>query len=97
MTNYSRGRAIEYKAIKELEATGLYSLIVRAAGSHGLFDIYALTPYWNSGKSLAIQIKNNCKPTSKEVDDMRRINLFGFEKQVWIWRPRKGFEKIEIK
>ena len=39
-TNYNRGRIIEYKIIKELTAEGY--LTGRTAGSHGLFDIFAI-------------------------------------------------------
>lgn len=45
-SNYNRGRAYEYRAKKELEAQG-YS-VIRAAGSHGPFDLIAVprTPGW---------------------------------------------------
>ena len=52
--NYSRGRAYEYKAKKELEAEGYQ--VIRAAGSHGPWDLIAV-PRDVSKPVRCVQIK----------------------------------------
>ena len=58
--NYLRGRAHEYQVKKELEKDGW--LVIRAAGSHGLFDLVAIKQPSNyishkNGQILLIQCK----------------------------------------
>lgn len=40
VTNYTRGRNLEYKVKKELEAQGY--LVIRSSGSHSPFDLIAM-------------------------------------------------------
>ena len=51
MTNYTRGRAVEYKVWADLEADGYQ--VLRAAGSKGVADLIALKP----GEVLLVQVK----------------------------------------
>ena len=53
--NYTAGRALEYKVIKDLRSKGLEGL--RTAGSHGVADIVAFHP-----KSLSDGLVDILKP-----------------------------------
>ena len=52
MTNYTRGRAIEYRVKNHLEGRGYY--VFRTAGSHSLFDLLA----FRSDVIRLIQVKS---------------------------------------
>ena len=55
MTKYTKGRALEYKVKKLLEAQGWY--VVRSAGSHGAADLIAFQCKGEGSMILAIQCK----------------------------------------
>ena len=59
--NYISGRAFEYKVMKELRDMGF--LVMRTAGSHGPFDIVAIT---DAGYVSLIQCKR--------VNDYNKVN-----------------------
>jgi Holliday junction resolvase len=59
MTNYTRGRALEYRVKAHLEAKGYY--VFRTAGSHSLFDLLA----FRSDVVRLIQVKSKKHRISK--------------------------------
>lgn len=66
VTNYQRGRALEYKIKNQLEEEGY--LVLRTAGSHGLFDLIALDrPFQGKGVVRFIQLKR--KREGEEIHD----------------------------
>ncbi|MDD5406993.1 MAG: hypothetical protein PHE73_08665 [Sulfurovaceae bacterium] len=59
-TNYSRGRAYEYKVIKEMEKNGWFC--IRSAGSHSPVDIIALQKLKDETFAVKfLQIKTSIK------------------------------------
>jgi Holliday junction resolvase len=86
MTNYVRGRAAEYKAIKILRSKNF--LVLRSAGSHGPCDLIAASP---DGERFVIQIKSgNAKPTQHERIALKFLaSRFQAKAQVWIFKPRQ--------
>ena len=94
-TNYRRGVRAEYKAKKLLESTGY--TVIRAAGSHGMFDLVALSRL--GGR--AIQIKTG----SARVTPLEREAIKIFRRhscpdnvttEVWTWRDRVREPSIEV-
>lgn len=63
--NYRRGRNNEYRTIKVLEGAGY--ACVRAAGSHGPFDVWGLCV---TGIIL-VQVKTNGWPCAAERESLR--------------------------
>lgn len=66
-TRYRTGRALEYKVVKEWKAKDYH--VVRSAGSHGLYDVYAWRP---DRPSEFIQ----CKRVMKRAEGERLIRKF---------------------
>jgi hypothetical protein len=64
-TNYSRGRAREYRTMALLEAAGFEAY--RMAGSHGPFDVIGIS---NAGIVL-VQCKLNGMPKAWEIEQMK--------------------------
>jgi len=64
--NYLRGRAKEYRIIKELKEDG-YSIAQRSAGSHSPVDIFAI----NSKKKLIKLVQ--AKPKSMSTNKKHKI------------------------
>lgn len=101
-SNYNRGRAYEYKAKKELEVEG-YS-VIRAAGSHGPWDLVAI-PRDASRPVRCIQIKVTKVPAaikllvSKFTDSLhayeeaaqptQRETNGSFVCELWVWHSAK--------
>lgn len=80
--NYERGRAYEYKAKQQLEAEGY--TVIRAAGSHGRWDLLA---FHGDEKVRCVQIKRTKAPGgvkallsrfTPEVSDK-------FVDELWVW------------
>jgi len=95
VTRYERGRAIEYRIQRELEAVGYYT--VRTAGSHGKFDVIA----WNIGGVRFIQAKSFIKRATSaaaDIDEIRQI--FRPERssaELWVWKQRAGWQaKVRV-
>lgn len=84
-THYSRGRSYEYKAKTELESEGY--TVIRAAGSHGPYDLVA---FKGNQPVRCIQIKrtkvdggvralfNKFKPTGGYSDTH-------YVEELWVW------------
>jgi hypothetical protein len=86
-SNYRKGRRMEYAAKKILEAGGY--TVIRAAGSHGPFDLVAVD--WSG--VILIQVKADCKISKQELDKMSKIGAPpNAAKQIWTYA--KG--KLEI-
>jgi len=89
VTRYTKGRRLEWKTQRRLEALGYHTL--RTAGSHGPFDVHA----WSKREAYYIQVKANKGPDKKEL---RKLALTpvppGAEKQIWIWRDYKPEPEI---
>jgi Holliday junction resolvase len=84
--NYSRGRAYEYKVMKELRSTGW--LVSRSAMSHGPVDVFA----GKNGRRLLIQVKSGTGRLSKQarVDLLKWAKQFNAEAQVWRFEKSNG-------
>lgn len=92
MSNYSKGRAFEYRAQKLLEAAGYQT--TRAAGSKGVVDVVA----YGCGPVRLISIKSNGVYVSAvEREALQRVKANTLA-QVEIWRfmPRKRDPLIEV-
>ena len=64
--NYRAGRAFEYEAMKMLKARG-YDKTGRAAGSHGIFDVYGIKD------NHAILISCKVVQDTSEISGVRTI------------------------
>lgn len=79
MTNYARGRRIEYRVMRDLEDSGY--TVYRTAGSHGHFDLIAYKP----GDVVRFyQIKYSRKPSATK-DELDAFNAAPLPK------PSKAF------
>jgi predicted RNA binding protein YcfA (HicA-like mRNA interferase family) len=91
-TNYEKGRAAEYKAIRQLRDDGY--AVLRTAGSHGMYDVVA----WNRHEVLFIQIKRDCKPTRGELAALEAAHVpAGCSKELWTYTTGVGApEKVRL-
>jgi len=91
MTRYNRGRAREWKTISLLESLGYEC--VRAAGSHGVFDVWACS----KTELLLVQVKGDSHKISPA--EREQIRLFvapaNARKLVHTWRFRKLTPDVE--
>lgn len=92
--NYNRGRASEYRAIKELEAEGYTA--IRSAGSHSCADVVA----WNNWCLRLIQIKTFKKYEGdyrKDTECLQNMTLPPSTKcEIWTRRTnQKGWHRQE--
>lgn len=90
MSNYRRGYAIELKAKEILEGAGF--LVVRAAGSHGPFDLVAI----GEKEVKLVQVKRTKgNPESVAARVLRELRGIGappfVSVEVWVWVERRGF------
>ena len=93
MTNYISGRRLEYKAKEELEKNKY--VVIRASGSHGVFDLIAI----RHDIIRLIQIKKTRKKVSygKEIEGISKLDVpKSCRKELWIWEFRKGWKKLMI-
>jgi len=88
LTQYTRGRAYEYKALRILRKKGWFCH--RSAASHSPVDIFA----GKEGKSLLIQVKSG----RGRVSDKARKTLvdwgtaFNARVEIWSFKKRGGVE-----
>ena len=89
-TSYERGRAIEYRIQRELEALGYTT--ARAAGSKGKFDVLA----WDHRIYRIIQAKSFIKRPGSFKDDVEQIRSIlcppNTRREFWIWKHRQGWQ-----
>ena len=91
MTRYNRGRAREWKTISLLESLGYEC--VRAAGSHGVFDVWACS----KTELLLVQVKSSTAKISPA--EREQIRLFvapaNARKLVHTWTKRQMTPHVE--
>jgi Holliday junction resolvase len=82
--NYGKGRRYEYRAKKSLESMGY--TVIRAAGSHGPFDLVAIGEHGN----IALQVKADCKISTAELEKLHKIKTtHDTLKQIWSYSKGK--------
>ena len=81
MTNYARGRRIEYRARDDLARAGY--VVIRAAGSHGAADLCALK---DGCPPLLVQIKRGTlrREHFAELNGIARV-LPSAQLELWHW------------
>lgn len=85
--NYLKGRRLEYKAKKELEADGW--IMLRASGSHGFFDLAGIHPDLQG--TIWLQLKGTNEPSAvdrliKEFKDTLPVPESPYYiVGIWIW------------
>lgn len=81
---YAKGRRLEYRALKALEAEGY--IAARTAGSHGVFDIVALK---GVEPALLIQVKCNISEAAamRELKKIRKLfhEFVPANFEVWVY------------
>jgi Holliday junction resolvase len=98
MSQYARGRAIEYKAIKYLEKLGS-THVIRSAGSHGLVDLIAFFPRERAIR--LIQVKKQGKGISENYLKKRYAELCNFNgewhvESVILIKKERGFKILYL-
>mgnify|MGYP001097664569 FL=1 len=88
MTQYTKGRAYEYKALTILRKQGW--LCSRSAASHSPVDIFA----GKDGKLLLVQVKSGSGRVSEEAVKALREwgRAFDARVEVWSFKKRGGVE-----
>lgn len=106
MNRARKGRELEHRARKRLEAQGYY--VVRAAASLGLWDLVAIArrnkgAAWTTlqewGPMRVVQVRSNRRPRSHEMRKLRHWHLrapYLVRCEVWVWRDRKPAPEIEV-
>jgi len=84
MSRYRKGAEAEWELKRHLEANGL--LVVRAAGSHGLFDLVAIGPK----EVLLIQVKRGKRGERPPKDFEERARRLKGQKRVRVVWAHKG-------
>lgn len=88
MSRYDKGARYERRAKRELEEDGW--LLVRSAGSKGVFDIWAL-------KVRLIQVKSTEEPKAwtGELEDIGAAfpAMPGISLELWVWNKGGPWEK----
>lgn len=81
--NYKKGARNEYRTMRLLEGAGFTA--VRAAGSHGPFDVLG----WNASGFILVQVKTNGWPTPAEREKLASISVPpNAQKLVHRWNDR---------
>lgn len=92
MTNYSRGRKLEYAARDELIIRG-YIIVIRSAGSKGPFDLVALSP----SDVVLIQVSKKGVKRKADIEKLRKIQVQKHvRKELWEKIQFKGWDVTEI-
>jgi Holliday junction resolvase len=91
MNTAHKGRRVEWKTRDALEAQGY--AVVRAAGSHGVFDLVAIGP-----KDVRLlQVKANRWPGSDEMEKLRSFRCPAIvSREVWRWDDRMPGPKVRV-
>ena len=87
MSNYTKGRAREYRVKKKLLEEGAL-WVVRSYGSHGLFDLTAVFP--NCVRLIQVK-KDYIHPKEKKAleEFARRLRAKNISVEVWFTQPFK--------
>jgi len=92
MTNYDRGRNLEYLARDELISRG-YILIIRSAGSKGPFDLCAISP----NDIVLVQVKASSARRKAAVENLRKIQVpKNVRKEIWVKIPYADWEITQV-
>ena len=86
MSNYTKGRAREYRVKKKLLEEGAL-WVVRSYGSHGLFDLTAVFP--NCVRLIQVK-KDYLHPKEKKAleEFARRLRAKNISVEVWFTQPK---------
>lgn len=92
MTQYKKGKRVEYKARDELIKEGFQAMT--SSRSLGVFDIIA----WNEFSVRWIQIKSCSKkkfyPEKIELEEFEKAKIpCGYDKELWVWLKRREWRK----
>jgi len=86
MKTKAKGTRTEAKVIELLEAIGFKC--IRAAGSHGPFDLMAILHH----VVFLIQVKTNEKPRPAEIEEMRSLKTGEMILKCYcVWKDRKKY------
>jgi len=87
VSNYTKGRAREYRVKKKLLEEGAL-WVVRSYGSHGLFDLTAVFP--NCVRLIQVK-KDYLHPKEKKAleEFARRLRAKNISVEVWFTQPFK--------
>jgi len=84
MNRYAKGRRLEYRIMRLLEADGYKTL--RSAGSHGLYDIVA----WKEDDVRFIQAKHKPYVTRKEIEKIEKdVMPAKCRREIWFVKDRR--------
>ena len=92
----AKGTRIERKAIEELKKAHGCFLVIRSAGSKGIFDLVGI------GGSICylVQVKarNKPKPSAREIESIKSVPKARYVwRGLWIWDSRmKIFHKFWV-
>lgn len=89
-TNYIRGRVYEYEIVKQAKEAGA-SIVMRASGSHGVYDVFAYFP--ESQKAVLWQCKTKVGEHKAEVETSEYHNfpikiMYGIKTTKYIHRRK---------
>jgi len=99
MTNYAIGRQFEYEIIRKLKELHPEALVMRTAGSHTAFDVWAIVPNHldpTTGSLHLIQAKTQKTktPTKQNREEWEKTKLIKIptvltvRKEFWIKLPK---------
>lgn len=80
MTNYTKGRAREYRTMRILEKAGFDCM--RTSGSHGMFDVIAVSP--NLLRLIQVKAGRNASPAERESIANYPVPV-GVSKELWFY------------
>ncbi len=92
VTQYTRGRAAEYRAMQLLKREEW--IVGRSAGSHSPVDLFAA----KKGKVLLVQVKNGSARVKKvEMTELVKWAVhFDADAEVWFFRGRRELERKRV-
>jgi len=90
MTNYSRGRAIEWKLVHQ-HKTNRATVTGRTAGSHSAIDVFAV--YEDTMTIVFQQVKRSKSGHFEKVRPPFRNGTYYVRFEVKNWKDAKGFVK----
>ena len=92
---YIAGRAAEYRAKKELEKEGW--VVLRASGSHGVFDLAAAHPTYSKTRWIQIKTcKNNSMSRMREdfLGHPPLMGSFDRSQELWVWHCGTWYKSV---